>query len=93
MEIPPACTFSGGQVQKTVTPEAREKVADLLGADPDRRIVFTSCGDESDNAATRGALDSYLEKPAFPHSRVEHAAGNNVATYLSRKGYRVTGSW
>jgi len=80
--------FFGGQVQKMVN-EARDKVADLLGADPPE-IVFTSCGTESDNAAIRGVLDSYLEKRHFITSRVEHAAVNNVATYLGRKGYRVT---
>ncbi len=53
--------FFGGQVQKKVN-EARDKVADLIGADP-TEIVFTSCGTESDNAAIRGVLDSYLEKP------------------------------
>jgi cysteine desulfurase len=80
--------FFGGQVQKKVN-EARDTVADLLGADP-TEIVFTSCGTESDNAAIRGVLDSYLEKRHFITSRVEHAAVNNVATYLGRKGYRVT---
>jgi len=80
--------FFGGQVQKKVN-EARDKVADLLGADP-TEIVFTSCGTESDNAAIRGVLDSYLEKRHFITSRVEHAAVNNVVTYLGRKGYRVT---
>jgi cysteine desulfurase len=80
--------FFGGQVQKKVN-EARDKVADLIGADP-TEIVFTSCGTESDNAAIRGVLDSYLEKRHFITSRVEHAAVNNVATYLGRKGYRVT---
>ena len=85
---PSSMHFFGGQVQKKVN-EARDKVADLLGADP-TEIVFTSCGTESDNAAIRGALDSYLEKRHFITSRVEHAAVNNVATYLGRKGYRVT---
>jgi cysteine desulfurase len=80
--------FFGGQVQKKVN-EAREQVADLLGADPSE-IVFTSCGTESDNAAILGTLDSYPEKRHFMTSRVEHPAVNNVATYLSRKGYRVT---
>jgi cysteine desulfurase len=80
--------FFGGQVQRKVN-EARDKVADLLGADPSE-IVFTSCGTESDNAAILGTLDSYPEKRHFITSRVEHPAVNNVATYLSRKGYRVT---
>lgn len=85
---PSSMHFFGGQVQKKVN-EAREQVADLLGAEPSE-IVFTSCGTESDNAAILGTLDSYPEKRHFVTSRVEHPAVGNVATYLSRKGYRVT---
>ena len=84
---PSSMHFFGGQVQKKVN-EAREKVADLLGADPSE-IVFTSCGTESDNAAILGTVDSYPEKRHFVTSRVEHPAVGNVATYLTRKGYKV----
>ena len=85
---PSSMHFFGGQVARKVE-EAREKVADLLGAEPSE-IVFTSCGTESDNAAVLGTLDSYLEKRHFITTRVEHPAVGNVSTYLSRKGYRVT---
>jgi cysteine desulfurase len=85
---PSSMHFFGGQVQKKVN-EAREKVADFLGAEPSE-IVFTSCGTESDNAAVFGTLDSYPEKRHFITSRVEHPAINNQCVYLSRKGYRVT---
>jgi cysteine desulfurase len=85
---PSSMHFFGGQVQKRVN-EAREKVADFLGAEPSE-IVFTSCGTESDNAAIFGTLDSYPERRHFITSRVEHPAINNLCTYLSRKGYRVT---
>lgn len=85
---PSSMHFFGGQVQKKVN-EAREKVADLLGADPSE-IVFTSCGTESDNAAILGTLDSYPEKRHFLTTRVEHPAVNNLCSYLGRKGYRVT---
>lgn len=85
---PSSMHFFGGQVQKKVN-EAREKVADFLGADPSE-IVFTSCGTESDNAAIFGTLDSYPEKRHFITSRVEHPAVMNVSSYLNRKGYRTT---
>jgi len=85
---PSSMHFFGGQVQKKVN-EAREKVADLLGAEPSE-IVFTSCGTESDNAAILGTLDSYPEKRHLITSRVEHPAVGNVSTYLGRKGYRIT---
>ena len=85
---PSSMHFFGGQVQKKVD-EAREKVADFLGAEPSE-IVFTSCGTESDNAAILGTLDSYPEKRHLITTRVEHPAVGNLSTYLGRKGYRVT---
>jgi len=85
---PSSMHFFGGQVQKKVD-EAREKVADFLGADPSE-IVFTSCGTESDNAAILGTLDSYPKKRHVISTRVEHPAVGNVSTYLGRKGYRVS---
>jgi cysteine desulfurase len=85
---PSSMHFFGGQVEKKMS-EAREQVADFLGAEPSE-IVFTSCGTESDNAAIFGTLDSYPEKRHFITSRVEHPAINNLCTYLGRKGYRVT---
>jgi len=85
---PSSMHFFGGQVQRNVN-EARDQVADFLGADPSE-IVFTSCGTESDNAGILGTLDSYPEKRHFVTTRVEHPAVGNVSTYLGRKGYRVT---
>jgi cysteine desulfurase len=85
---PSSMHFFGGQVQKKVD-EARDKVADFLGAEPSE-IVFTSCGTESDNAAILGTLDSYPEKRHLITTRVEHPAVGNVSTYLGRKGYRIT---
>ena len=85
---PSSMHFFGGQVEKRLN-EARDRVADFLGAEPSE-IVFTSCGTESDNAAILGTLDSYPEKRHFITTRVEHPAVGNVCTYLGRKGYRVT---
>ena len=85
---PSSMHLFGGQVARKVN-EARERVADLLGADPSE-IVFTSCGTESDNAAILGTFDSYPEKRHFITTRVEHPAVGNVSTYLSRKGKHVT---
>jgi cysteine desulfurase len=85
---PSSMHMFGGQVAAKVN-EAREKVADALGADPSE-IIFTSCGTESDNAAILGTLDSYPEKRHLITTRVEHPAIGNLCTYLSRKGYRIT---
>jgi len=78
----------GGQVTRKIE-EARDKVASLLGAQPDE-IVFTSCGTESDNAAIMATLDRYPEKRHFVTTRVEHPAVWNLCPYLRSKDYRIT---
>jgi cysteine desulfurase len=78
----------GGQVKRNVE-GAREKVAALLGAQPDE-IVFTSCGTESDNSAIMATLERYPEKRHFVTTRVEHPAVWNLSPYLRSKGYRVS---
>ncbi|WDP91881.1 MAG: cysteine desulfurase NifS [Desulfobacter sp.] len=70
--------------------KARQKVADLINADPDE-IVFTSCGTESDNAAINAAITAFPEKKHLITSEVEHPAIRNLFKYLAdKKGYEVT---
>ena len=78
----------GGQVGKKVR-EAREQVAELIGADVDE-ILFTSCGSEGDNTAIRSALASNPEKRHIVISRVEHPAIRSLAASLSKQGYRIS---
>jgi cysteine desulfurase len=78
----------GGNVGMKIK-EARTKVAELLGAQPEE-IVFTSCGTESDSTAIWAALRGNPEKRHLITSKVEHPAVKNLAEYLSRHGYRVT---
>jgi cysteine desulfurase len=79
----------GGQVNKKII-ESRQKVAALIGAEPDE-IVFTSCGTESDNSAVHFALNACPDKKHIITSNVEHPAVNNLFKYLKQKrDYRVT---
>jgi len=78
----------GGNVGMKVK-EARAKVADLIGAQPEE-IVFTSCGTESDSTAIWAALRSHPEKKHIVVSKVEHPAVKNLAEYLARHGYRIS---
>ncbi len=78
----------GGDVAEKIK-EARENVADLIGATADE-IVFTSCGTESDGTAIRAAIESNPAKKHIVTSRVEHPAIKNLYETLSKKGYRVT---
>ncbi|HIJ96557.1 MAG TPA: cysteine desulfurase NifS [Desulfuromonadales bacterium] len=85
---PSSMHFFGGQVQSKVT-EARNRVAELLGASPDE-IIFTACGTESDNAAIRSTLEVFPERRHVITSRVEHPAVLTQCRNLRQKGYRVT---
>lgn len=78
----------GGQVARKLT-EARQRVAALLGADPEE-IIFTSCGTESDNTAITSALANNPTKNHIITSRVEHPAVKVLCEHLAQKGYRVT---
>jgi len=78
----------GGDVAEKIK-EARENVANLIGATADE-IVFTSCGTESDSTAIRAAIESNPDRRHILTSRVEHPAVKNLYETLSKKGYRVT---
>lgn len=79
-----------GQQARKAVDEAREKVADLIGAKPEE-IVFTSGGTEADNFAVKGV--SYALKEKGNHiitSSVEHHAVLTTCKNLEKKGFKVT---
>jgi cysteine desulfurase len=54
----PSSTHAAGRFLRTALEEARQTIADLLGAAPGE-IVFTSGGTEADNHALRKAIDTF----------------------------------
>ncbi len=86
----PSSIYSfGGGIQQQVEQD-RDRVARLLGAQPEE-IIFTGGGTEGNNAAIFGVLDAI--DPALRHiitTQVEHPAVRTVCRYLSTKGYRLT---
>lgn len=79
----------GGRVARHID-EAREQVAQLLGARP-TEIVFTAGGSESDNLAIRGTLEAQAgRKRHIITTRVEHPAVRGTCHYLQKQGYRLT---
>lgn len=70
----------GGQVAKAIN-QARESIANLIGAEPEE-IIFTSCGTESDSTAILSALQTFPEKRHIVTTRVEHPAVKNLCENL-----------
>jgi cysteine desulfurase len=83
-------THQYGRAAAQGVEEAREKVADLIGAKP-REIIFTSGATESDNLAIKGIAHAGREKgDHIITSRIEHKAVLNSCKRLESEGFKVT---
>lgn len=79
----------GGSIAHDIE-KARMRVAQLIGAESEYEIVFTSGGTESDNMAIMGTLSYYRDRKHVITSSVEHPAVLNLCRRLEREGYRIT---
>ena len=75
-----------GNKAKVAVEEARETIAEILGAEP-AEIIFTSGGTESDNTAIKGVV-SATGKEEVITSPLEHHAVLHTAEALKRHGAR-----
>lgn len=79
----------GWQAEEAID-EARNHIADLIGADP-REIVFTSGATESNNLAIKGAAHFYVKQGKhIITSKTEHKAVLDTCRHLESEGYAVT---
>ena len=79
----------GWEAEKAIE-NAREQVADLIGADP-REIVWTSGATESTNLALKGAANFYKGKGKHLITlKTEHKAVLDTMRELERQGFDVT---
>lgn len=72
----PGRVHSEGHVTRAAIENAREQVADLVGARP-REVVFTSSGTEAVNSAVYGAVERARERQGRAHvvtTAVEHSS-------------------
>ncbi len=86
----PSSIYSlAGESKKAVT-EAREIIADSLGAKASD-IYFTAGGSESDNWALKATAEAYAAKGKhIITSAIEHHAILHTCQYLEKQGYEVT---
>lgn len=82
--------YNIGRNSKKAVEEAREKVANALGAQA-REIYFTGSGSEADNWALKGLASANRKKGNhIITSSIEHPAIMNSCKYLEGEGYEVT---
>ncbi|MEE8497336.1 MAG: cysteine desulfurase NifS [Acidimicrobiia bacterium] len=85
----PSSIYSYGQEAKGTIEDAREKVAELIGASPEE-IVFTSGGTEADNFAIKGTAFAAKRGNHIITSAIEHHAVHETCSFLERHGFEVT---
>ncbi len=86
----PSSLYAIGREARRAIEEARQKVADLIGAKKEE-IIFTGSGTESDNLAIKGI--AYKHRKKGNHiitSSIEHHAVLNPCKYLESQGFSVT---
>ncbi len=93
---PGSRNHSFGWDSEAAVTNARQQVADLIGADS-KEIIFTSGSTESNNLAIKGAANMYAKKPAGQSSRGhiisvihEHKAVLDPCKRLEKEGFDVT---
>ena len=80
--------YSFSRTAKKALKEAREKIADCIGAKPEE-IFFTSGGTESDNWAIKGSAFADEDRRATITSAIEHHAVLRSCEAIERLGYPV----
>ncbi len=79
-----------GQEAKQGIEESRQKLASLIGAQPEE-IVFTSGGTESNNLAVKGAAFALQKKGNhIITTTIEHHAITEPCKFLEKHGFAVT---
>ncbi len=84
-------SHSFGWAAEEAVDYARERVAQLVGAQSEKEIVFTSGATESNNVAIKGVAEFYKDKGDHIITTViEHKAVLDTCKRLEREGFRVT---
>lgn len=86
----PSSSYRFGSHLKSKIEEARDQVADLIGAKSPQEVLFTSGGTESNNAAIHSAIHSSGGEHIVT-SQVEHSSVLSYCRFLEEfRGFRVT---
>lgn len=88
----PSSLYQIGSTAKDAVEDARQTVADLIGAENASEIYFTSGGSESDNWAIKGVATALLKKGKkhIITSKFEHHAVLHTCKALEKQGFEVT---
>lgn len=88
----PSSMYEPARISAKAIENARKQVANFLGVDDAKQIIFTSCGTESANTAIKGVVNQFAteDKKHIIASRVEHPCVLSVYENLEKKGFKVS---
>lgn len=79
----PGGNYASGRAAASVLDQAREKIGELMGADP-VEVIFTASGTEADNLAVQG-LFAASPSSRIVTSSIEHSAVRDTVGFLRDK--------
>lgn len=86
----PSSVYSLAAESRKAVTEARETIAEALGAETEE-IYFTAGGSEADNWALKAAAESYRNKGRhIITTKIEHHAVLHTCEWLEKNGFEVT---
>ena len=87
----PSSVYNFAQKSKMAIEDAREIIADSIGAAKSNEIYFTGGGSESDNWALKSVAFGLRDKGNhIITTKIEHHAILNTCAYLDKNGFEVT---
>lgn len=87
----PSSVYNFAQKSKMAIEDAREIIADSIGAAKSNEIYFTGGGSESDNWALKSAAFGLRDKGNhIITTKIEHHAILNTCAYLEKNGFKIT---
>jgi len=86
----PSSMYDAARITAKAIEKARVQVADFLGVENQKQILFTSCATESANTAIKGILDYKKNKKHIITTQVEHPCVLSTYEYLEKKGYSAS---
>ncbi|MFC4994920.1 cysteine desulfurase family protein [Rubritalea tangerina] len=84
----PSSGYRAGKAVKRAIELARERVAQLIGADVDE-VFFTGCGTESNNAVLFSLAKAVGVGKRVVTSQIEHSSILRVCEHLEKQGYVI----
>ena len=87
----PSSVYNFAQKSKMAIEDAREIIADSIGAAKSNEIYFTGGGSESDNWALKSTAFGLRDKGNhIITTKIEHHAILNTCAYLEKNGFEIT---